>query len=496
MALPEQLKSLELESQLLAGLIKYSDEFDGLSLFISERDFTSKLNKAVYHGIKQLVEKNKEIDIVILTEKINSLGLSFNEEIDVTLSDYLEGLQLRSIKQESVVEIARALATKTFQRNQYVKIFNIAQELKKSYDSAEDIVAACDKIYYGDKDFWNGKLLEPEDIFVDLKDKVEERGNNPVEESGLMGPHPSINDLYGSLCRPGNITCITARSATGKTMFWMDYGMKLSEKYNIPILHLDYGEMSKEELQWRAAASLSGVSMYYIETGLWRRDEEMVRKIRAIWPKVEKLKFFFYNVGGKNTEQILSAIQKFYFRRVGRDQLNKMVVCFDYIKAGVEEGYKQEHLLINSFMVKVKNFLRGVCPVSVLTSVQANRFGITTNKKSNEVIDDESIVALADAITHNVSHNFILRKKTLDMIAEQEMRFGTHDLINIKPRFLGKKVDEALTPIRFPDGSIKNNWINLSIDNFNVVDKGTGRDVLKFLEAKLDTGDQSDNVQL
>lgn len=492
--IPDELKSLEFEAQLLAGIILYPEEFHSISLFISERDFTSKLNRAIFYAIQQLVESDKSLDSVLLTDRVNSSGINFSEEIDISVQDYIEGLQLRQIKQEAIVDIARNLATKTFQRHQYVKVANIAKEIRtRQFSSADEIVSACDQIYHGDRDFWNGKLLEPENIFADLENVVEERGNNPIEEVGLMGPHTALNDLYGSLCRPGNITCITARSAVGKTQFWMDYCIKMSDKYDIPILHLDNGEMSKEELQFRAAAALSGVPIYLIESGQWRYNEIATSKIRAVWPKVKKLKVFFFNVGGKRTEQILSTIQKFYFSKVGRDQLNKMLVCFDYLKAGTEQGNKQEYLLINDFMIKLKNFLRATCPVAVLTSVQANRAGITTNKTSNQVIDDESIVGLADAITHNVSHNFILRKKTLDAIGEEEARFGTHMLLNIKPRFLGKKVEDALTPIKFPDGSYKSNWVNFNISNFNVEEKGTGKDVARFLEGKLDSDDTTSN---
>lgn len=494
MALPSELKSLELESQLLAGVIKNPEEYHSIATFIGDRDFTSKLNKAIYFAIQQLSEKNKDLDVVVIADKINSLGQTFAEEIDISVADYLEGLSLRQVKKESVVDIARSLAIKTFQRQRYIDCVKMANVLRsKSYDDVNEIVAACDEIYHGDKDFWSGKYHEPENIFEDLEEVVEERGNNPVKEFGLMGPHKMINEIYGSLLRPGNISVVVSRSGVGKTQFWNDYAVKVAAQYDIPVLHLDNGEMSKEELQNRMAASLSGVPIYFIETGLFRKNEEMTKRIRAVWPLVKKLKFFYYNVGGKTTEQILSTVQKFYFSKVGRDTLNKMICCFDYIKAGTEKGNKQEYLLVNDFMIKTKNFITTTCPVAVATSVQANRFGITTNKNSYEVNDDESIIGLSDAIQHNASHTMILRRKTLDELGDEEQKFGTHKLIWLKHRHLGERAELALTPIKFPDGSNRTNWINLSIDNFNVKEEGTARDVAKFLEAKLDSEDSHDD---
>ena len=49
--------------------------------------------------------------------------------------------------------------------------------------------------------------------------------------------------------------------------------------------------------------------------------------------------------------------------------------------------------------------------VAMLTSVQSNRLGITNNRNSENVVDDESIVSLSDQITQFCSHLFYLDKK-------------------------------------------------------------------------------------
>jgi hypothetical protein len=39
-----------------------------------------------------------------------------------------------------------------------------------------------------------------------------------------------------------------------------------------------------------------------------------------------------------------------------------------------------------------------------------------------------------------------------------------------------------LNPVEWPDGSKKDNWINLKFDNFNVEERGDGRDIVRMLE--------------
>jgi hypothetical protein len=116
----------------------------------------------------------------------------------------------------------------------------------------------------------------------------------------------------------------------------------------------------------------------------------------------------------------------------------------------------------------------------MMTSVQSNRSGIVTNKQAANVVDDESIVSLSDRITQFSSHMFILRNKTNDELLN-EPGFGTHKLINIKARHLGKDLEGALNPIKMSDNTLKKNFINLEIKNFSVVEKGDLRDIVDSL---------------
>ena len=121
-----------------------------------------------------------------------------------------------------------------------------------------------------------------------MKEYIEYLGNNPKEEMGFMGPFEPMNDMYGSLLRPGNITVIVARSGVGKTRFCLDYCTKVAQKYDVPVLHFDNGEMSRNELMIRQCAGLSGVSTHLLETGQWRKaGDEVVNRVRSVWGKIK-----------------------------------------------------------------------------------------------------------------------------------------------------------------------------------------------------------------
>jgi replicative DNA helicase len=186
----------------------------------------------------------------------------------------------------------------------------------------------------------------------------------------------SINDIYGSLLRPGNITVVVARSGVGKTQFCMDYSTKVSLEYNVPVLHFDNGEMSKEELIMRQCSALSGVPMHLIESGQWlRAGKETVDKVRNVWAKVKKLQFYYYNVGGMDVDSMINTLKRFYYSKVGRG--NRMIFSFDYIKttSDMGSGNKTEWQVVGEMVDKFKRCVQkdilynGVPIIPMITSV-------------------------------------------------------------------------------------------------------------------------------
>ena len=80
------ISSNELEQHVLAGLIRYPDIFHDIEYFIDEKDFydeDSIVHKTIFKIIKQLANASEPIDPVIIAERINSIGISFEDNINV-----------------------------------------------------------------------------------------------------------------------------------------------------------------------------------------------------------------------------------------------------------------------------------------------------------------------------------------------------------------------------------------------------------------------------
>ena len=492
----------ELEKQLLAALIREPDDYCEISNFINSRDFYSEntnLHASIFTIIKQAIDKSEGIDEVIIAQRVNSLGLSFEDNVNP--ADYIRSLGMRKVPKGNLIKTARELKKYTVRREIYDSAREVAKKMKGiSPDSTyTDIISQADQIYNSRINLYELGNDTPENIYEEMESLVEERGNNPVVEFGMMGPHKKVNQIYGSLLRPGNITVIVARSGVGKTQFCMDYSTKVAVKYGIPVLHFDNGEMSKEELIMRQCAALSGVPMHLIETGNWRKaGQEVVDKIRSVWSQIKNLQFYYYNVGGMDVDSMIKTLKRFYYGKVGRG--NRMIFSFDYIKTTSESGGgKNEWQVVGEMVDKFKKCVQkeilhdGNPIIPMITSVQSNRSGITNNRNSSNIIDDESVVSLSDRITQFCSHMFILRNKTADEIESEGRNFGSHKLINVKARHLGQDIAGAVEPIRIGD-TLRKNFINLDFKNFSISERGDLRDIANSMDTngELETDEDDD----
>ncbi len=487
------VNSHELEQHLIAGLIKYPESYPLIASFITQDDFFDKntiVNKTIFCVLRQSLESGDALDEVLLAQRVQSLNISFEDNINI--ADYIKALSMRQISKEGVLKAAQELKKITVRREIHNASLEVAKNMKSMPSSAtfDDIVSEADKIYNDKINLYEIGSNKPENLFDDMEDFIEERGNNPIDEFGLMGPHPRLNELYGSLFRPGNIAVVVARAGVGKTQFCMDFCTKVSEiNNNIPVLHFDNGEMSKEELIIRQCSALSGVPMHLLETGRWRQaGAEVIQKVRDTWAKVKNFKFYYYNVAGHSIDSMLNIIRRFYYSEVGRG--NQMIFSFDYIKTTYERqngvsSWETVGRMVDKFKQLIQKELcfNDKPAVAMLTSVQSNRLGITNNRNSDNIVDDESIVSLSDQITQFCSHLFLLRQKTMDEIQDEPEGFGTHKLICLKYRWLGKDVHRALQPIEMPDGSKRKNYINLKLENFAIEERGDLQDMVSHMDS-------------
>ena len=102
--------NFELEKQLLAGLIKEPESLAEISNFIGTSDFYSKqssLHSTIFRIIEQAIDSGDEVDEVIIAQRVNDVGLSFEDNLNP--ADYIKSLALRKVPKGNALKTAKEL---------------------------------------------------------------------------------------------------------------------------------------------------------------------------------------------------------------------------------------------------------------------------------------------------------------------------------------------------------------------------------------------------
>lgn len=470
----------ETERHCLAASLRHPSILSEVTFFIKEDDFAPGTHRMIYSVILDCLQKGEEISSFRVAEKISNAGMSFSD-IDIPAQDYLDDLKLITINEKGAFEAFKELKKISIRRELYGLGKSIQDAmLKNGNETVDSIIEQADTLYSTKLSIFEQTAETMfEDVFGDLESVVEERGNNPVGDFGIQGPFKRINEIYGSLLRRGNIMLVAARQNQGKTQLGQYYMMHALYKHDIPILHLDMGEMSRFELQMRATTLLcqGKVSPDMLERGEWRKNPEATAIVRAAWPHVQKLigRYFYQDVSELTPKQIIALMKRFWLAKVKHRKIKledglEMLFFYDYLK-GFENSdlgnarYSQEHQQLGYFMQHTKRTLQKVIPASMWTSLQVNRIGISGNKSADQLDDTENVFGLSDRIIQQATHAGLLRRMTNEELA-LEAGCGNYKFMFRKARHLGRDREAHLNPVRMPDGSLRDNCIFLEGKNF------------------------------
>ena len=468
--------SQDLEQQVLGGIIKHQQIYSEIASFLSEEDFAYDINKIIFSIVKSALDNKQEIDKVIITSRLKNLGVSFKDNIDPY--EYINGLSLVQGTERSIIQATKDLKTVTCKRN----FVEVCDKIKKSLVKGnnmeyDDVVSFVDKEFYSKMNSWYS-AGDAVDMFETMQARVEELGNNPVDDMGLLTPYPYYNNRYGGF-RNGNVYVFCARPKQGKTTFLNYTAFQMSNVISkIPCLILDT-EMQTDEVQERMLASISGVPTWYITTGNWRKVPEYTTKIRAAWKIIKENNYKLHHEYVINTpiEQVVNKIKRWYYTKVGRG--NQCMIVYDYIKItgeGLSE-HNKEHQVIGEKVNTLKSLIGKEVKAPLITACQINRSG--DNRR--EARDDASVVASSDRVLWFASQVSIFRRKTPDELTTETGTFGTHKLINIESRWQGKNAAGHLDYVKDLEGNVVNNFTNFTVENFQVKENADAAEMFKVL---------------
>jgi len=469
-----------IEKHVLAGFLNYPDLVIEVDTWLADKDFFIREHQTIFSVIRStVIEGEQEVDNVLIANKINNLGITFEK---INIFDYLRALKGITITRKNAIQACQELSKIRISREIDEVLDKGKDFLRENLNSDIDtILTGCDEIYNSKLDSYTLKE-EPKNLFDGIEDFIEEIGNNPRDETGLATGFTEFNRLYGGLM-PGNIYAIVSRPGQGKSTWIQNLALKSSQLNSVNTLICDT-EMNSDENKFRLIASLSKVPLWHIQTGRWREDEEMTERVREALKKVKGWKYHHVHVANKPIDQVCSLIRRWYYTKVGRG--NPAIVAVDYIKlTGEKVGQNwAEHQAIGEKIDKLKKLAEDL-QVPIITAMQLNRTG--ERGRANSVVDDASAISLSDRLQWYASFVAIFRRKTLDELAADGEDFGSHKLIPLKTRWQGRDASghqdlfQRREDPNDPNSDLVwvNNFLNFDVDNFDIEERGSLANIIR-----------------
>lgn len=474
------ISSLQVEKHVLSGLIRFPDLFVDVAPFLKEVDFFDSIHKTIFLVMKSIAEKGDKWDKVLLAEKIRNIGVSFKG--DINIYDYIENLSFITITKPATVQAARELIKIRVRRDYVSMAEEISQFVASNGNlSVEDIISGVDSIF-GRKIDIVEEGSQPENLYEGIETMVEERGKNPVEETGLKTPYPEFNRMYGGL-KPRHVYAFASRPGQGKSTLLEDLAVKCSQLNGTCAFVCDT-EMSTEEIRWRSVAARSTVPQWYLETGNFRKNADMTEKVRSSYKQLkdyaEKKLVTHFHVADKNLDQVISMIRRWYAARVKKGTVG--IIVYDYLKLTVGENVSEnwaEYQVMGQKINRLKRLAEELNCV-ILTAIQLNRSG--EKRGANGIVDDSSAISISDRLQWLAALVAIFRRKTLDEINVDGESFGTHKMIVLKSRFQGRDAAGHHDRVRRMNNEGEMEWVdnylNFRVHNFDIVEAGSLRDIV------------------
>ena len=275
----------EAERAVLGGLMLETHRFDTVIQVIKENDFDGKDHQIIFQSMSELVEENKPLDPLTVSEKLDNKN-SLNK---VGGKDYLIELATSTpsaANLEAYAEIIRqrSITRKLMKANSDISelISNPqGQDGASLLDKAESMIFALnDETNLNDQNLQSMRELIPSTM-----DRLHELSN---KSDGLIGSSTGFKDLDNKLqgLQKGDLVVVAGRPSMGKTSFALNIAenVLLDDDSNGAVLIFSL-EMPGESLTTRLLSGMTKLNQQNVRSGMLKDDE-----LRILLQQSEKLK--------------------------------------------------------------------------------------------------------------------------------------------------------------------------------------------------------------
>lgn len=268
--LPPQ--NLEAEQSVLGSLLIDKEAIVRVADVVRPTDFYKDAHQKVFEAMLELYEKREPIDVLSLTNVLQSGG----QLEAIGGRSYLAALTTSVPSSSNVVTYARIVQHKATLR----RLISAASEIMGlGYQETEDVEKLLDQaeqaVFGVSQKYLRHQFIPLKTVLTEAFDRIDELHRESGKLRGLSTGLSDLDNLLAGLQR-GDLIILAARPSIGKTSLALDIArmVAIHEKRPVGIFSL---EMSKEQLVDRLLCSEAQVDLWKMRTGKLSEDEDFSR---------------------------------------------------------------------------------------------------------------------------------------------------------------------------------------------------------------------------
>jgi len=173
MQFPDNLYSIQLERNMIGGIINHQDQIIELSHLFSEKEFYERTHSVIFQVLKNCVLSGQKIDKVLLAQKVKELGISHFSDLDIF--SYLDDLSYIKLNKNGITDTAKELIKLRIKRDLWENAKSVQDYIKNSTnDPIDKIISHVDELYNKQVSLYHSED-EPVDLFKEAQDIINDR---------------------------------------------------------------------------------------------------------------------------------------------------------------------------------------------------------------------------------------------------------------------------------------------------------------------------------
>ncbi len=314
--------SIEAERSVLGGLMLDDNAWDTVSNAVSAEDFYRGDHRTIFRCMGDLVERNKPLDVITISEALDDVGELENVGGLAYISDLASSTPTAS-NIHAYAEIVRERATV---RN----LISVAHDIADSgfnpngRNSATLIDEAESKVFkISDDRPSTGGPESVRPLLTKAVERIDELFQTKGALTGISSGFRDIDEITTGL-QPSDLIIVAGRPSMGKTAFMMNIAESAVISGGAPVLVFSM-EMPSDSLVLRMLSSLGRIDQSKIRTGQLG-DDDWPRLTSAVTLLNDK-PLFIDDTPALTPNEIRSRA-----RRVAREHGNLGMIVIDYLQ--------------------------------------------------------------------------------------------------------------------------------------------------------------------